>query len=116
MAIDERAARDPFIRQFFERIPADLRATFTSPQLAALKMIFGESTGAGHAVDIRLEAPMPLGKRKRLYVVALSGLDHRGGNRIGERGIVGFLWRTIKRLIVALIIVSFLLAILYLLT
>ncbi len=63
MAIDERAARDPFIRQFFERIPADLRGTFTSPQLAALKMVFGESTGAGHMVDLRLDAPMLLRKK-----------------------------------------------------
>lgn len=116
MAIDERAARDPFIRQFFERIPADLRGTFTSPQLAALKMIFGESTGAGHAVDIRVEAPLPLGKKKRLYMVVLSGTDHRGGKRIGKRGLFGFLVRSFKRLIVALIVLSFLLAILFLLT
>ncbi len=90
MAIDERAARDPFIRQFFERIPAELRGTFTSPQLAALKMIFGESTGAGHAVDIRLEAPLPLAKKKRLYMVVLSGPDHRGGKRIDKLGFFGF--------------------------
>ena len=75
MAIDERAARDPFIRQFFERIPADLRGTFTSPQLAALKMVFGESTGAGHMVDLRFDAPSLLRKNKRLYMVILSGLD-----------------------------------------
>ncbi len=116
MAIDERAARDPFIRQFFERIPAELRGTFTSPQLAALKMIFGESTGAGHAVDIRLEAPLPLAKKKRLYMVVLSGPDHRGGKRIGKLGFFGFAIRVIKRLIVGLLVLSFLLAVLYLLT
>lgn len=90
MAIDERAARYPFIRQFFERIPAELRETFTSPQLAALKMIFGEASSAGHLLDIRLEAPLPLGKKKRLYMVFLSGPDHRGGRRIDDRGIFGW--------------------------
>ncbi len=116
MAIDERAARDPFIRQFFERIPKDLRETFTSPQLAALKMSFGESGGAAHPVDIRLGIPVPFGRRKRLYLVLLSGPDHRGGKRTGKRGIGGFLFRMAKRLIVVLIVLSFLLAILFLLT
>jgi hypothetical protein len=116
MAIDKRAARDPFIRQFFERIPAELRETFTSPQLAALKMIFGEASSAGHAVDIRLEAPLPLHKKKRLYMVLLAGPDHRGGRRIGERGILGFVLRIFKRLIVAAIVLSVLLAILFFLT
>jgi len=116
MAIDERAARDPFIRQFFERIPADLRGTFTSPQLAALKMVFGESTGAGHMVDLRLEAPLLLRKKMRLYMVILSGLDSRGGKRVGKRGLFGLAIRTFKRLIVALVVLSVLLAILFLLT
>jgi hypothetical protein len=116
MAIDERAARDPFIRQFFERIPAELRGTFTSPQLAALKMTFGESNAAGHAVDIRLGIPVPFGRRKRLYLVILSGRDHRGGKRAGGRGIAGFLLGALKRLVVIAIVLSFLLAILFLLT
>lgn len=116
MAIDERAARDPFIRQFFERIPADLRGTFTSPQLAALKMVFGESTGAGHMVDLRLEAPSLVRKNRRLYMVILSGMDSRGGKRVGKRGFIGFAIRTFKRLIVALVVLSVLLAILFLLT
>jgi hypothetical protein len=116
MAIDERAARDPFIRQFFERIPADLRGTFTSPQLAALKMVFGESSRAGHMVDFRFDTPLLLRKKKRFYMVILSGLDSRGGRGIAKRGFFGFFLRSFKRLIVASIVLSVLLAILFLLT
>ena len=116
MAIDERVARDPFIRQLFERIPAAMRETFTSRQLAALKMVFGESTRAGHMVDIRLEVPLTPRRKKRLYLVAISGQDHRGGKRVGKQGF----WRSLRRLsgraIVVLIILSFILAMLHFLT
>jgi hypothetical protein len=115
MALGERVARDPFIRQFFERIPGETRGTFTSRQLAALKMVFGESTRAGHMVDIRLEVPLTPRNKKRLYMVALFGQDHRGGKRVGKRGFWRYLFRLVGRLIVALIILSFLLAILFLL-
>lgn len=116
MTIDERVARDPFIRQFFERIPAHMRETFTPRQLAALKMVFGESTRAGHLVDIRLEMPLSLRRKKRLYLVAISGQDHRGGKRAGKWGFWRYLRRLTGRLIVALIILLFLLAILFFLT
>ncbi len=52
----------------------------------------------------------------RLYMVILSGLDSRGGKRIGKRGLFGLAIRIFKRLIVALVVLSVLLAILFLLT
>ncbi len=81
-------------------------------------MVFGESTRAGHLVDIRLEVPLSLRKkkRKRIYLVAISGQDHRSGKRAGKRGLWGNLRRLSGRLIVALIILSFLLAILFFIT
>ncbi len=38
------SSNDPFLEQFFARLPAKLHTSFTDRQLAALKSVFGEAT------------------------------------------------------------------------
>ena len=69
---------DPFLEQFFSRLPEGMRADFTDRQLAALKSVFGDATRGGHGFDIRLSLPTPLIGRG-LYLVLLGGRDRRRG-------------------------------------
>jgi len=85
---------DPFLEQFFSRLPDGLEADFTDRQLAALKSDFGDATRSGHGYDIRLSLPSPLPGRGA-YVVLLGGRDRRGdrpvrrsAKRFGWRGLV----------------------------
>lgn len=118
MPIDERAERDHFVRQFFARIPPELRSTYTTTQLAALKMVFGDTMRSGHAVDLRLVFP-PFLTRKRFYFVFVSGRDRRGGDRLRRRRrrrIVRALRRLVKLLAMCLIGILLVLAALFILT
>ena len=47
------ASRDPFLEQFFSRLPDEMHTDFTNHQLAALKSVFGDTTRSGHDFDIR---------------------------------------------------------------
>ena len=86
-------AGDPFLEQFFCRLPEGMRTDFTDRQLAALKSVFGDATRSGHGFDIRLSLPTPLIGRG-VYIVLLGGSDRRGGRadsrapaRRGRRGL-----------------------------
>ena len=69
---------DPFLEQFFGRLPVGLHTEFTDRQLAALKSVFGDATRSGHGFDIRLSLPTPL-IRRGIYMVFLGGRDRRHG-------------------------------------
>lgn len=114
MSLDEGIARDPFVRQFFERVPLEVRGSFSAAQLAALKMVFGAATRTGHTVDVRFSLPTVV-SRRRLYLVFVAGRDRRG-TRTRRRGIAGrllaFLGRLAVRVGLSIVVLLFLLAIL----
>ncbi len=73
-----RAPRDPFLEQFFSRLPEEMHTDFTDRQLAALKSVFGDATRNGHGFDIHLGLSTPLIGRG-IYMVFLGGRDRRDG-------------------------------------
>lgn len=73
-------AGDPFLEQFFSRLPEEMRTDFTDRQLAGLKSVFGDATRSGHGFDIRLSIPTPL-IGPGLYMVFLGGRDRRSGQQ-----------------------------------
>ena len=44
---------DPVITKLLDKVPADMRSSFTSEQLLALKIALGGRTWGAHAVDAR---------------------------------------------------------------
>ena len=86
-AVSAALSRDPFLEQFFSRLPEAMHTDFTDRQLAALKSVFGDATRSGHGFDIRLNIPTPLIGRGA-YVVLLGGRDRRSGtSRSSARGL-----------------------------
>jgi hypothetical protein len=70
----QRAAGDPFLEDFFSRIPRDVAAGFSDEQLLAIRRAFGARMRGAHVVDVRLSLPLPF---KRLYIVLLLGSERR---------------------------------------
>ncbi len=60
---------------FFDRIPQDIRETFTDRQIAAVKQAF---KSACHGTNIRVSLPLPGGRR---YLVLLMGKEQRSRER-----------------------------------
>ncbi len=60
---------------FLERIPQEIRNTFTDLQVDAINQSFRR---ARHGVDIRVSSPLPGG---RGYLVLLAGKERRSGER-----------------------------------
>ncbi len=60
---------------FLDRIPQDIRGTFTDRQIAAVNQAF---KSAGHGIDIRVSLPLPGGRR---YLVLLMGKERRSPER-----------------------------------
>ncbi len=60
---------------FLDRIPQDIRETFTDRQIAAVKQAFNS---ARHGIDIRVSLPLPGGRR---YLVLLMGKERRSRER-----------------------------------
>jgi len=69
-----RAAGDPFLEDFFQKIPREVAAGFTDDQLMAIRMAFGARQRGAHIVDLRMSMPLPF---KRLYMVLLLGSERR---------------------------------------
>ena len=69
---------DPFLKTFFARIPKDVAATFTAPQLDAVKRAFGARYRGAHAIDLRLSLPL---WRRSIYLVFLAGAEQRRFDR-----------------------------------
>ena len=70
----QRAAGDPFLEDFFQKIPRDVAIGFSDEQLLAIRMAFGARQRGAHIVDVRLSLPLPF---KRLYMVLLVGSERR---------------------------------------
>lgn len=70
------AAGDPFLEQFFSRIPEKTANSFSSDQILAIKMAFGARDWGLHAVDLRFSIPL-----LRYYVVLVMGPEKRTKER-----------------------------------
>ena len=69
-----RSPSDAFIARFLARVPADLRASFSSTQLTAIQRAFGMRYTVEHTLDLRRHIRLPWA---RYYLVVLCGRDHR---------------------------------------
>lgn len=72
---------DAFIEGLKDRLPADLRETFSAEQLAALKVAFGARQWGRHPVDVRGTLKL---WRWRYYFVVLAGRNRRELSRLEE--------------------------------
>ena len=72
------AAGDPFLEEFFQRIPDKTARTFTRDQLIAIKMAFGARSWGVHSIDLRLSLPLLW---RRFYLVLLMGPERRSPKR-----------------------------------
>lgn len=96
MALQE-GGQDSFAKGLKERLPPELRESFTSEQLSALRIAFGARRWGKHPVDLRGTLDL-LGWR--YYYVVLIGRNRRDMTRRE---------RTLSRLATALLIFAFLL-------
>lgn len=101
MAVVEK---DPFLRRFYERIPANMVPTFSDGQLDAIKRAFGSRTYGAHSVDIRLSIPFV---SRSYYVVLLAGRERRSPRRIAWERRLRPLWTFGNSLIVAVFLIMF---------
>jgi hypothetical protein len=65
---------EAFTARFLGRMPAELAASFTPDQLAAVQRAFGMRYAMDHALDVRRSVILPWG---RFYLVLLGGRDRR---------------------------------------
>jgi hypothetical protein len=65
---------DPVITKLLDKVPADMRSSFTSEQLLALKIALGGRTWGAHAVDARWTLKW---WRWQYYFVFLAGRNRR---------------------------------------
>ncbi|SEQ20201.1 MULTISPECIES: 3-phosphoshikimate 1-carboxyvinyltransferase [Pseudomonas] len=70
--------QDPFVQGLKERLPSDLKESFTEEQLQALKVAFGARQWGKHAVDLRATFKL---WRWRYYCVFLVGRNRRDLSR-----------------------------------
>ncbi|MEQ8997517.1 MAG: hypothetical protein RID53_13575 [Coleofasciculus sp. B1-GNL1-01] len=89
---------DPFIEQFFARIPPKTAATFNPNQLDILKQTFGNRASKKHAVDLRLSMPFPKGG---FYWVLLMGREKRSRDRIQQERHKHPLWTVANGLVIS---------------
>lgn len=73
---------DPFVTGLKERLPDDVRDSFTEKQLQALKIAFGARRWGRHPVDLRGTVNL---WRWRYYFVILLGRNKRELSRVEER-------------------------------
>ena len=69
---------DPFIKGLKERLPDDLKDSFTKEQLMALKVAFGARQWGQHPLDLRGTFKL---WRWRYYFVLLAGRNRRDLSR-----------------------------------
>ncbi len=65
---------DPVITKLLDKVPADMRASFSDDQLLALKVALGGRTWGAHAVDARWTLKW---WRWQYYFVFLAGRNRR---------------------------------------
>ncbi|WP_411269332.1 3-phosphoshikimate 1-carboxyvinyltransferase [Phytopseudomonas dryadis] len=78
MSFDEQ---DPFIKGLKERLPNDLRESFSVEQLEALKVAFGARKWGQHRLDLRGTLKL---WRWRYYFVLLAGRNQRDLSRVQQ--------------------------------
>lgn len=89
---------DPFIEQFFARIPPKTAATFNHNQLEILKQTFGTHSSKKHTVDLRLSMPFP---QRGFYWVLLMGRERRGRDRLQQERRKHPLWTVANGLVIS---------------
>ncbi|MEQ8962895.1 MAG: hypothetical protein RLP02_34100 [Coleofasciculus sp. C2-GNP5-27] len=89
---------DPFIEQFYARIPSKTAATFNPNQLDILKQTFGNRASKKHAVDLRLSMPFPQGG---FYWVLLIGREKRSRDRLQQEHRKHPLWTVANGLVIS---------------
>ena len=72
------AGDDPFLRDFYARIPPPIAAGFSDQQLMAIRMAYGARTRGAHWIDLRTSLPL---FGKRIYLVLLAGSERRSRQR-----------------------------------
>jgi len=72
---------DPFIAGLKERLPEELRESFTEEQLEALKLAFGTRSWGKHSVDLRGTVKF---WHRRYYFVFLAGRNYRQLSRLEQ--------------------------------
>jgi len=65
---------DPFLEDFFGRIPDRVARSFSPDQIAAIRVAFGARTRGAHSVDIRRTMTV---FGKPFYLVLLAGAERR---------------------------------------
>jgi hypothetical protein len=88
---------DPVITKLLDKLPADMRGSFSDAQLLALKIALGGRTWGAHALDLRFTLKW---WRWQYYFVLLAGRNRR---TLTERE------KRIQRLSMALLLAAFLL-------
>ena len=88
---------DPVITKLLDKVPANMRGSFSDAQLLALKIALGGRTGGAHALDLRFTLKW---WRWQYYFVLLAGRNRR---TLTERE------KRIQRLALALVVAVFLL-------
>ena len=87
---------------FLNRVPEDVRATFTDQQIAAIEKAFPRTR---HGVNIRVSMPLPWGRR---YVMLCMGEEGRSKERLRLERLLNPLF-TVNN-VVTLAIIGFLVA------
>lgn len=78
---DRIKRHDPFIAGLKERLPEELRESFTEEQLEALKLAFGTRSWGKHSVDLRSTVKF---WHRRYYFVFLAGRNYRQLSRLEQ--------------------------------
>ena len=78
---DRIKRHDPFIAGLKERLPEELRESFTEEQLEALKLAFGTRSWGKHSVDLRGSVKF---WHRRYYFVFLAGRNYRQLSRLEQ--------------------------------
>ncbi|MDR6178427.1 MULTISPECIES: 3-phosphoshikimate 1-carboxyvinyltransferase [unclassified Pseudomonas] len=78
---DRIKRHDPFIAGLKERLPEELRESFTDEQLEALKLAFGTRSWGKHSVDLRGTVKF---WHRRYYFVFLAGRNYRQLSRLEQ--------------------------------
>lgn len=99
--------RDPFLEDFYSKIPAGVAATFTDSQLDAIKRAYGHRTRGSHAVDLRFSIPLPF---RRFYVVFLAGRERRATDRRLVDALFQPLWTVANGVVVLFLVLMLLMA------
>lgn len=77
--------QDPTIQKLLERMPAELRDSFSEAQLAHLRVALGARQWGKHKLDLR--GTLGFG-RWRYYYVLVAGRNLRDGPRQGQLGLL----------------------------